>query len=222
MNYYPHHIGDFNSATRNLSWIQKWAYRELLELYYDQEKPIANDLDMIFFKLGAQEYDQQQAIELVLKHFFEADGNVFVNKRCDDEICHYQKKQTAASNAGKASAAARMSTAVKQPLNSRQLTSNHNHNQEPITKKRFKKPLIEDCVLHINDKVNNPHEVATAFINHFEAGGWMIKGGVKMTSWKHALSNWVARGQKYETHRINRSGTKSDKNDAALRELYNR
>jgi len=83
MNYYPHHIGDFNSATRNCSWIQKWAYRELLELYYDQEKPIGSDAEKLYFTLGATSAEKKDAINVVLKHFFERVGNCYVNSRCD-------------------------------------------------------------------------------------------------------------------------------------------
>jgi uncharacterized protein YdaU (DUF1376 family) len=223
MNYYPHHIGDFNSATRNLTWIQKWAYRELLELYYDQERAIANDMELIYFKLGARNAEQKEAISIVLKHFFKPVSNdsgvkCFVNARCDEEIAHYQKKQMSQSKAGLASAAARKATTVKQPLNKRQPTKNQN--QEPVTRTIFKKPTIEECVEHIALKAQNPAAVADSFYNHFEASGWMVKGGVKMKSWKAALNGWVTRGIEYEANKRNISTSKSDRNDNALRELY--
>ena len=39
MNYYQHHIGDFNNATRHLSLVERAIYRDLLDMYYDTEQP---------------------------------------------------------------------------------------------------------------------------------------------------------------------------------------
>lgn len=219
MNYYPHHIGDFNSATRSLSWLEKYAYRELLEMYYDSEAPIPNDMARIYFLLGADSDEKQTAVNTVLKHFFTMENingmTMYTNSRCDAEIQHYQKKQANQIKAGKASAAARR-TKGQQTLNKRQPTKN----QQPTTRNQFKKPSLEECISHLAGKAKNPIETAHAFMNHFEASGWMIKGGVKMKSWKAALNGWVARGKTYEESRRNQSKSRSDKNDDALRELY--
>lgn len=221
MHYYPHHIGDFNAATRNLSWLEKHSYRELIELYYDTEQPIENKLDELFFLLGADTEDKKQAIKVVLKYFFKLEGEYYVNERCEKEISEYRKKISSASKAGKASARKRKQKKNERPLNAR-LTNQEprTNNQEPITKNRFQKPTMEDCADHIAGKVNNPTATAEEFYNHFEASGWMIKGGVKMKSWRAALNGWVTRGEKYEANRRNQTTTKSDKNDEALRKLY--
>lgn len=48
MNYYQHHIGDFNNATRHLSLVERAIYRDLLDMYYDTEKPIdASNLERL-------------------------------------------------------------------------------------------------------------------------------------------------------------------------------
>ena len=216
MNYYPHHIGDFNSATRNLSWTQKFAYRELIEFYYDSEKPIFNNLDDICFRVGAKTEEQKDAVNLVLKHFFREDGDYYYHDRCEAEILHYKSKRESQSKAGKASAAARKATKEQRTLNVRQPTNNH----KPKTSNQFKRPTLQDCADHIAGKVNNPMSTAEEFYNHFEASGWMVKGGVKMKSWRAALNGWVTRGQKYEANRRNQTTNKSDKNDEALRKLY--
>lgn len=218
MNYYPHHIGDFNSATRNLSWTQKFAYRELIEFYYDSEKPISNNLDDIYFRVGAKTEEQKDAVKLVLKHFFREEGDYYYHDRCEAEISHYKSKRESQSKAGKASAAARKATKVQRPLNESEPTSNQN--QKPVTRTKFIKPTLQDCSDHIAGKVNNPKSTAEEFFNHFEASGWMVKGGVKMKSWRAALNGWVTRGEKYEADRRNKTATKSDKNDEALRKLY--
>lgn len=48
MNFYPHHIGDFNNATRHLTRVERSVYRDLIELYYDTECPLNNDLEKLF------------------------------------------------------------------------------------------------------------------------------------------------------------------------------
>lgn len=224
MNFYPHHIGDFNSATRNLTWTQKLAYRELIELYYDKESPILNNIDDLQFRLGARTEEQKNAITLMLEHFFTLsdNGEYWTHARCDGEIAHYQSKRLNQSKAGKASAAKRSKAErtlneSEQMLNKREPTSN----QELGTKNQFIKPSLEDCVDHIAGKVTNSTQVGQAFYDHYEASGWMIKGGVQMKKWRSALNAWVTRGKQYEEDKRIRAGSKSDKNDQALRELYN-
>ncbi|WP_139121453.1 YdaU family protein, partial [Acinetobacter baumannii] len=52
MNYYQHHIGDFNNATRHLSLIERAIYRDLLDMYYDTEKAIdASSIDRLARRL---------------------------------------------------------------------------------------------------------------------------------------------------------------------------
>ena len=43
MHYYSFHIGDYRSATTHLSNDEDLAYRRLLDMYYDTEKPIPLD-----------------------------------------------------------------------------------------------------------------------------------------------------------------------------------
>ena len=55
MNYYPHHIGYFNSATRHLTRVERSLYRELIELYYDTEQASpADDFDRLARRVIAQ------------------------------------------------------------------------------------------------------------------------------------------------------------------------
>ena len=43
MKHYPHHIRDFNQATRHLTRIERSVYRDLMDLYYDTELPLMLD-----------------------------------------------------------------------------------------------------------------------------------------------------------------------------------
>jgi hypothetical protein len=52
MNFYPHHIGDFNSGTLHMERLERWIYRDMLEKYYDQEKPLPADIDKVCRLIG--------------------------------------------------------------------------------------------------------------------------------------------------------------------------
>lgn len=88
MNFYKHHIGDYAQATGHLSFVEDAAYSRLLRKYYAEEKPIPGDLKAAQRLVGARSRDEKEAVETVLNEFFQydADANVWRNKRADEEI----------------------------------------------------------------------------------------------------------------------------------------
>lgn len=92
MNYYPHHIGDFNNATRHLTRIERSVYRDLIELYYDTEQPLPGDMKAICRKILAGSTDEREAVEQVLSEFFQLVDGVYRHERCDDVIAAYKAK----------------------------------------------------------------------------------------------------------------------------------
>ena len=120
MNHYPHHIGDFNNATRHLTRVERSLYRDMLELYYDTEQPLNRDAAKIARRVLASSEDEREALSVVLDEFFVLQDDGWHNARCDAEIAKYQGQIEQASRAGKASAAKRYGkdlTVVEQPLN---------------------------------------------------------------------------------------------------------
>ncbi len=138
MHYYQHHIGDFIKATARLNDSQSMAYLRLIWKYYDDERPLPNEMDVLAFQVGATEAD----VNLILRSYFKLEDDGWHQSRCDSEISEYHAKSEQASKAGKASAEARMNkrlTPVEQPLNG--LSTNHKpitNNQEPLTKNQSK------------------------------------------------------------------------------------
>lgn len=140
MNYYPHHIGDFNSATRHLTRIERSIYRDLLELYYDTEQALIPDLGKLCRLVIARTDEERTAVEQVLNEFFTETEQGWSHSRCEAEIAKYHGNKEAKSAAGKASAAKRAqksqqqsdssSTGVQQVLGRRST----NQEPEPITK----------------------------------------------------------------------------------------
>lgn len=113
MNHYPHHIGDFNSATMHLTFVERALYRELLDLYYDTERPLNSDVQKLARRVRAVTDEQRQALDIVLEEFFVPSEDGWHNDRCDAEIAAYRQKQEQQRKAGQASAKARGSRKPK-------------------------------------------------------------------------------------------------------------
>ena len=148
MNHYPHHIGDFNNATRHLTRVERSLYRDMLELYYDTEQPLNCDTSKIARRVLASTDAELEALNSVLDEFFVLQDDGWHNIRCDVEIAKYQGQIEQASRAGKASAAKRYGknlTAVEQPFNQPEPEPE----PEPIGAKAPLPSAVPDC----------PHEI---------------------------------------------------------------
>ena len=132
MHYYQHHIGDFIKATSRLTDAQAMAYLRLLWMYYDSEKPLPNDVDVLSLQVGLP----VDELQLLLRAYFRLEDGVWKQTRCDAEIAEYRSFIDKKSQAGKASAEQRKNKRIavdEQVLNEcstdAQLTNNH----KPIT-----------------------------------------------------------------------------------------
>ncbi|WP_372886106.1 YdaU family protein [Psychrobacter sp.] len=114
MHYYMYHLSDFNNATRYLSRLERSIYRDLLDMYYEQESAIdGTDMPILERRLLIRSTEEQQALAFVLKEFFENQDGFYFNNRCESEIKKYQDKLETAIKAGKASGDARRKKARK-------------------------------------------------------------------------------------------------------------
>lgn len=109
MKYYPHHIRDFDRATRHLTRIERSIYRDLIELYYDSEQVLALDLAALCRRIIARSDEERTAVEQVLNEFFTKTERGWYHERCEEEIEAYHSNTSQKSAAGKASAAKRAS-----------------------------------------------------------------------------------------------------------------
>lgn len=97
MNFYPHHIGDFNSATRHLNRIERSVYRDLIEFYYDTEQALPTDIKSLCRKILANTPEETKAVEQVLAEFFKPTENGWYHERCESVILDYKGKSQLAS-----------------------------------------------------------------------------------------------------------------------------
>jgi len=87
MFYYPHHIGDYKSATAHLSNEEDLAYRRLLEMYYDTESNIPLETQWVARRLRVG----TEPLESVLNDFFVRTDKGWKHSRCDLVIRDYHE-----------------------------------------------------------------------------------------------------------------------------------
>lgn len=136
MHYYEFHISDYLSKTAHLSRDEDLAYRRLLDLYYDTEQPLPNDMGLVSRRIRMP--DLCEIVFAILSEFFtlEPDG-LWHHHICDTKINRFKQQK----ESGRAAAVKRWSNnnneldtppiglalgTVYQPIT---------NNQQPITNK---------------------------------------------------------------------------------------
>jgi uncharacterized protein YdaU (DUF1376 family) len=209
MHYYQHHIGDFIKATARLSDTQAMGYLRLLWMYYDSEKPLNKDVEVLAFQIGATIEDT----ELLLRSFFVLRETGWHQTRCDNEIQDYREFLNKKSNAGKASAERRKNKSlshVEQVLNSsatdEQLTTNH----KPLTNKPKRDSATSvACPDSVSQQVWNDWMTVrkekkaktltetgwNGFVKQVEKAGWSLEQAIShccLKQWVGFEAAWVA------------------------------
>lgn len=150
MKYYPHHISDFNNATRHLTRLERGIYRDLIDLYYETEQQLTDDLPALCRRILANECSTD--VERVLNEFFTKTPNGWYHTRCEETIDAYKANSSQKAVAGRASAEKKrlkkmqavndVSTGVQRSLNSVATDGNGaSTNHKPITNNH--KPIIK-------------------------------------------------------------------------------
>jgi len=222
MHYYQFNVADYRKDTQHLTPIEHYIYRELMDWYYLDERPIINDSAKITrrVRLG---YENVNLVEIILDEFFILTDNGWEHGRINAEIEAYKKKATTARvNGSKGGRPPKPRKTQLVPVaNPEETRSKPNH--EPLTniditnvissdkpkRKVFKPPTSEEVAEYLEEKdciTINP----SAFIDFYEARGWKLSSGTKMANWKAAVRTWISReGQNAKTG--SRSDTAKDK-----------
>ena len=131
MHYFQHNIADYRKDTAHLTLLEHGVYRQLLDQYYLNEKPLPLNQDKLMRLLCARSEGEIKAVLSVLGDFFEKTELGYIHKRCDAEIEAFQSKQVkavAAANKRWNNADA-MQTHSEPNANHKPITINH----KPIT-----------------------------------------------------------------------------------------
>lgn len=162
MKHYPHHISDFNNATRHLTRVERSLYRDLIELYYETEQPLPSDVGQVCRRILANELSTD--VERMLNEFFVHTPQGWYHVRCDEEISKYQGNNSQRAQAGKASAAKKAlkkqqalngkSTSVEIPLNENSTGIHNQSTNQPINHKpKEEKSAVAPHLLAIPEKL---------------------------------------------------------------------
>lgn len=94
MDWYKFDLLAYRHATHNLKPLEDLAYRRLLDLYYQYESPLPNDLDWIRLELHWKHKSALQPLSNVLSKYFSLDAqdNHWHNARADREIAEYKER----------------------------------------------------------------------------------------------------------------------------------
>tara|TARA_R110002111_G_C5986432_1_gene371576 strand:- start:1845 stop:2558 length:714 start_codon:yes stop_codon:yes gene_type:complete len=143
MHYYQFNIKDYSFATIRMSLMEDLAFRRMLDLFYESEKPLPLEIKRIAKLIGMLEY--QEEIKDVLSDFWKETVDGWVNSRANDEIVKYQSKAESARTNGKKGGRPKTQEEPKKTqlvnlANPEKSESKANH--KPITNNH--KPVIKD------------------------------------------------------------------------------
>lgn len=91
MNYYEHHIGDYDQATAHLTACEDGIYSRLIRWYMASESPLPADVKLIQRRVRAHTRDEKNAVVAILEEFFEITDDGYRQHRCDEEIERYRQ-----------------------------------------------------------------------------------------------------------------------------------
>jgi uncharacterized protein YdaU (DUF1376 family) len=99
MHYFEYNIKDYRADAFQLTLIQHGAYKQLIDQYYLNEKPLTLNIDDLCYELLIRGDDEKKAIVFVLEKFFDKTEGGYVHKRCDAVIQKYKAKSNQSRNA---------------------------------------------------------------------------------------------------------------------------
>lgn len=91
MNFFDHHIGDYDKNTAHLTACEDGIYHRMIRRYLDKEKPLDADVSRIERVVRARSKEEKQAVHDVLDEFFTLEADGWHNKTCDEKITAYQE-----------------------------------------------------------------------------------------------------------------------------------
>ena len=223
MHYYQHNIGDYRRDTIHLSLLEHGIYRQMLDLYYLNEKPI--DPDTINRLIGVRSKEEKKAIESIIADFFIFTEKGLVHRRCEKEIELYERKSLIAKENGKMGGRPKKPTGFSvgyDPLTQSEptekvtkepITINHKPitiNQEPLTKKE-KAPkkysasemrevplaVAEEYIQHRKNVKAPLSKIAwEQIVKEAATAGWSVEDAVKegiSRGWRSFKAEWVTK-----------------------------
>ena len=89
MNYFEHHIGDYDEATAHLTACEDGIYHRLLRKYYATQRPLIAEVAKLQRLVRARSEEEQKAVVDVLEEFFHLEADGWHQDTCDEAIAVY-------------------------------------------------------------------------------------------------------------------------------------
>jgi uncharacterized protein YdaU (DUF1376 family) len=146
MHYYTFNVGDYRRDTAHLSRVEHGIYRDLIDWYYLEEKPIPIETESVSRRLRLDSDADKVALKNVLADFFTLESDGYHHSRIDRDIEHYHsnaiKNRENGKKGGRPKTEKTQSVSSGLPVESESkakqtLTNNQEpltNNQEPIFK----------------------------------------------------------------------------------------
>jgi len=91
VHYYQFNIGDYRKDTAHLSVAEHYIYRQLIDWYYLDEKPIPLKTQSVIRRLSLGD-NAIEELQNVLDDFFKKDKTGYVHGKIEEEIEKYHSK----------------------------------------------------------------------------------------------------------------------------------
>ncbi len=92
MHYYTFNVGDYRKDTGHLSTLEHGIYRQLIDWYFLDEKPIPKETQTVMRRLRLVSDSDLQALQNVLSDFFILEDDGYHQGRCDAAIREYHAR----------------------------------------------------------------------------------------------------------------------------------
>ena len=207
MHYYKFNIADYRKDTSHLSTIEHGIYRQLIDWYYLDEKPITAKTQVVIrrLRLGS---DEVKFLENVLSDFFVLDKTGYKHKRIEVEIKDYHEQAEKNQRNGKLGGRPKKTQSVISGLPDE---SQNNLNHKPLTTNHKPKKIATSvaCPDSVSQQVwddwmtvRKEKKAKTLtetgwnqFVKQVEKAGWSIEQAIShccLKQWVGFEAAWVA------------------------------
>ena len=200
MHYYQHNIADYRKDTGHLTLLEHGIYRQLLDSYYLDEKPI--ETQWVIRRLRITTDLEKSALQNVLDEFFVSSecGNFYSKPRCDEEINKYHAKVSQAKVNGSKGGRPKKPKKTKPVNSANPKKTGSKTNQKPLTINH--KPITSCSEYDDAPDLNSVLKYFTSqglsaleankFYAYNAAKGWTINHE-PMKDWQAAANLWISR-----------------------------
>jgi uncharacterized protein YdaU (DUF1376 family) len=91
MNYYEHHIGDYQRKTAHLSLAEHGAYSLMLQTFYATERALPADRKVLYRLLRADTAAERKAVDSIASQFWQPTTVGLINKRAEEVLNAYRR-----------------------------------------------------------------------------------------------------------------------------------